>query len=49
MREEIMISGVIFSYDPATSTYTKLVYLDGIKGDDPYGALCRLPMENYTE
>ncbi len=31
--------GVIFSYDPSSSTYTPLKYFDGTKGDTPYGSL----------
>jgi uncharacterized repeat protein (TIGR03803 family) len=30
--------GVIFSYDPATSTYTKLKDFNGINGRNPYGS-----------
>ena len=40
-------AGVIFSYDPATSVYTKLVdfyFLGGL----PLATLYRLRMENYT-
>ncbi len=32
-------NGVIFSYDPATSTYTKLMDFDGTHGKNPYGGL----------
>ena len=31
--------GVIFSFDPATSTYTKLQDFDYTNGGDPYGSL----------
>jgi len=31
--------GVIFSYDPVTSAYTKLVNFDGTNGGSPYGSL----------
>ena len=32
-------NGVIFSFDPATSTYTKLKDFDGTNGAHPYGSL----------
>jgi uncharacterized repeat protein (TIGR03803 family) len=32
-------SGVIFSYDPAASTYTKLIDFDGTNGSKPFGSL----------
>src|SRR6478735_3407867 len=31
--------GVIFSYDPATSSYTKLIDFDGTNGQWPFGSL----------
>jgi uncharacterized repeat protein (TIGR03803 family) len=31
--------GVIFSYDPATSAYTKLIDFDGTNGRNPAGSL----------
>jgi uncharacterized repeat protein (TIGR03803 family) len=31
--------GVIFSFDPSSSTYTKLHYFDGANGGSPYGSL----------
>ena len=37
-------AGVIFSFDPATATYTKLYDFDEINGDNPYGSL--LPADN---
>jgi uncharacterized repeat protein (TIGR03803 family) len=33
------ISGVFFSFDPLSSTYTKLKDFDGINGENPYGSL----------
>ncbi len=32
-------AGVIYSYDPAASTYTKLMDFDGVNGGNPYGTL----------
>jgi uncharacterized repeat protein (TIGR03803 family) len=32
-------AGVIFSFDPSSSTYTKLKDFDGTNGGDPYGSL----------
>jgi hypothetical protein len=34
-----IMSGVIFSFDPATSTYTKLKDFDDTNGANPYGDL----------
>ena len=31
--------GVIFSFDPSSSTYTKLKDFDGTNGANPYGSL----------
>ncbi|HSN09776.1 MAG TPA: choice-of-anchor tandem repeat GloVer-containing protein, partial [Hanamia sp.] len=32
-------NGVLFSFDPSTSTYTKVLDFDGINGSNPYGSL----------
>ena len=34
-----MAYGVIFSFDPSSSTYTKLKDFDDVNGGDPYGSL----------
>ena len=39
--------GVIFSFDPSSSTYTKLKDFDTVNGRNPRAALCRQGMENY--
>jgi uncharacterized repeat protein (TIGR03803 family) len=33
------VAGDIFSFDPSTSTYTKLKDFDGINGRNPWGSL----------
>ena len=42
-------AGVIFSYDPSSSTYTMLKDFDDSTGAYPQGALCRQAMENFME
>jgi uncharacterized repeat protein (TIGR03803 family) len=37
--EEAAAKGVIFSFDPSTSTYTKLKDFDGTNGGNPSGSL----------
>jgi hypothetical protein len=39
--------GVIFSFDPSSSTYTKLKDFDGTNGAHPMAALFRQAMESY--
>jgi hypothetical protein len=39
--------GVIFSFDPSSSTYKKLHDFDGTNGAYPLAALCRQAMESY--
>ena len=37
--EEAAVYGVIFSFDPSSSTYTKLKDFDDTNGANPYGSL----------
>ena len=41
--------GVIYSYNPSTSTFTKLKDFDNTNGSYPYGGLTQAKMANYME